>query len=918
MISLILVLLLAVNASGQSASSGNDLTPVVLSPSGNPSIFLSDGDVPSKAISSIPSDFPSIAPTNKPSTVPTMLPTSTKESAVPSDTPSNVPSDIPSYIPSYVPSEAPSDTPFGVPSDVPSSIPSPRLSQNPTSFPSDTPTLRPTTSSPTFPPTSLPSRQPSSRPSTVPSATPSTMPTITCHDDAGYRSPINNFTCSDFRGTDCTAWRFVGLNVTDMESLVDSCPISCGIDCGSFERFEVKVTFRIFNVINFLDSASAEILEETSVEYLSNYVEAQKPESKFILYEAELTAQQIKASNRAGNDSANQNLRRTQAEEPQYNDLTVTVAFRGLAIVLGNAVINALIVQGIDSAGYTRAIQRSGDLAFLDIEIMTAVLDDSGTSRDSTKNKGGGDGPSPGGTAAAVLMFSLAGIGVGCFIKKRRTATKKSLQSIVKLQEESEAHIFTNATGSPRSPLAGSVVSFEANPSLVAGILRIMSSGSPRSNDSSTHSGHTSKQSSKESMPESADGTTSSQSEEEHPFTGLIPPMIVIDNLDETSPRSSTKKGGKHNVVPYQRLRASSELVAALNGTSNSFDPSAFQGELFNHPICAKSDSKSTSDRSRSLSPGHFNRLWDSDAEDGSAGSVILSSYTKDELDAILDQQQPLDAVAGASAAANNALRVATDLRPLSRGSNRSRDSIPRSPTSPRGNGAVSPPDRDRSFSNASTVVHGQVNSSTVVQGQVGEHAGEPPAPAEKLKEGGGFMQSFWHRSSPGKGMPKVTSLTSLNGATLSDNNSFSFTRQGSKSSLVNDDDDSVQHIFWAPRKGKLGLVIECKSSGGPVVVQVKDYSPLLGQVLRGDKIAKIDNVSTLHMTLPEVTNLLGGAGKSSYLRGPVIQFIVLRCPNISTAAGSFENQSSPSIESMSQGGSFTDMFTSSETFPTK
>jgi hypothetical protein len=686
--------------------------------------------------------------------------------------------------------------------------------------------------------------------------------------------------------------------------------MSCGIDCGSLERFEVKVTFRIINALNFLDSASAGILEKTSVEYLSNYVENLKPASKFFLYEAELTAQQIQAPNRAGGDSANRNLRRTQVVESQYNDLIVTLAFRGLAIVLGNAVINALIVQGIDSAGYSRAIQSSGDPTFLNIEVTSSVTDDSGASKNSTKT-GGGDGPSPGGTAAAVLMaFSFAGIGIGWFVKKRRTETKA--KAIVKTQEESEAEIFTGATGSPRSAPVGNV-SFESTSGVVAGILRIMSSGSPRSNDSSTHSGQTSNQSSKASLQGSSDGTTSSQSEEEHPYTGLIPPMIVIDNLDEESP-SSAKKGGNRNVVPYQRLQASIELVAALNGTSGAYDPSVFQGELCSQSLVAKSFSRSSSDQSRSLSPSPFNRVWDSDAEDGSAGSIVTSSYTKDELDVILNQQQPLDTDAVAVlVGANNGLRVTTDLRPASRGSNRSsrgspsrhQDSSPLSAASSRGN--VSSPERERSFSNA----------STVIQGQYGEHSGEPPpAPVEKLKEVGGFIQSFWNRS-PGKTMPRIMSLASLNGATASDSNSFSHSRHGSKGSLVNDDDESVRHIFWAPRKGKLGLVIECNSSGGPVVVQVKDYSPLLGQVLRGDKIAKIDNVSTLHMTLAEVTNLLGGGGKTSYLRGPVIQFVVLRCPNSSTAAGSFVQENSPSIESMSQGGSFSDMFTSSDSLPT-
>jgi hypothetical protein len=769
---------------------------------------------------------------------------------------------------------------------------------------------------------------------------PSTAPTLACHDVASYRSPINNFTCSDHQGTNCTAWRFVGLNVDELEDLVDSCPISCGIDCGSFERFEIKVPFRIIDVPTFLDQASADTLEEASVEYLTKYVETRKPASKFFLYGAELTAQVIQVSLGA-DEPTRRRLRRTQEEEPQYVDLLVKVAFRGFAIGLVTDDITFLILQGIDSDGYSRVIQRSGDPTFLDVDVTSNVVDDAGASQNSKNNKGGGDGPSQGGTAAAVIIsFSLLAVSVGVFIKKRRTTTKGRSLSNVNTQEKSiDTPPFDSPVESPLigTPLVGSVFSFEGTTDVVAGLIRIMSSGSPRSNDSSAPSGKTSK----ESKPTSSNESPSSEEEEEHPYTGIIPPMIVIDNIDESqSPQQSprSREGGSRNVVPSQRLHASSELVAALNGaggTSNFFDPSAFQGELFTQheytePAAVRSPTTPRR-RSRSFSPEHFfNRLWEAvDAEDGSLGQTITSANTKEELDGLDDLHQSTHGAGGnVSPTQANSGSIMITTGPASRSfspvSNRSKDSTirqpspPRSPTSPsRGNDNVntSAAERERTLSEASTVMHGHHRVRSV----------ELSIP-DKTRDYGGHAQSFWNRSPSKPSMPKISSRTSLDGAAASSdkNSSSQHSRQGSKESLSSgeNDGDAIRHTFWAPRKGKLGLVIEC-STGGPVVVQVKDYSPLLGQVLPGDKIAKVDGVATLHMNMSEVNSLLNGGGKSSYLRGPVIQFVVLRWPdkNVNDTShipdaggGSFENSYENltlSAGSISQDVSFSDMYTS-------
>jgi hypothetical protein len=91
-------------------------------------------------------------------------------------------------------------------------------------------------------------------------------------------------------------------------------------------------------------------------------------------------------------------------------------------------------------------------------------------------------------------------------------------------------------------------------------------------------------------------------------------------------------------------------------------------------------------------------------------------------------------------------------------------------------------------------------------------------------------------------------------------------------------DEDGQQLIFHAPRKGKLGLVIQCIDLKGPVVTTVKTYSPLLGQILPGDRILDIDGTVTTGMTLKDVTGIMGGKiAAQSNRRVTVFRIVVFR-----------------------------------------
>lgn len=70
-------------------------------------------------------------------------------------------------------------------------------------------------------------------------------------------------------------------------------------------------------------------------------------------------------------------------------------------------------------------------------------------------------------------------------------------------------------------------------------------------------------------------------------------------------------------------------------------------------------------------------------------------------------------------------------------------------------------------------------------------------------------------------------------------------------------DDKPTRYEFEAPRKGQLGIIIESDAVAGPVVRAVKDYSPLLGLIQRGDRIVEVNGRNTSRCTLTDISRLL-------------------------------------------------------------
>ena len=85
---------------------------------------------------------------------------------------------------------------------------------------------------------------------------------------------------------------------------------------------------------------------------------------------------------------------------------------------------------------------------------------------------------------------------------------------------------------------------------------------------------------------------------------------------------------------------------------------------------------------------------------------------------------------------------------------------------------------------------------------------------------------------------------------------SFTFSHRRNVSELSVS--EGYKYSLLAPATGKLGIIIQSKGgSFPPTIFQVKDYSPLFGQVQPGDKIISVDGQDTSLMNTNEITELL-------------------------------------------------------------
>jgi hypothetical protein len=423
-------------------------------------------------------------------------------------------------------------------------------------------------------------------PTTTPSTAPSGSPTKECHDKVAYRSPINDLTCEDHKGTDCVQWRALGLNTTELEQLIENCPETCNIPCGSFTLFSIDVSYQLSNIPGLLDSTSKKSLEDASFDFLPNYVRSHEPGMVFELDKVELTFQTLIEPHRR--------LRSLQEQLVE-----VSVQFDGFTIGMTSEEVSALLISGIDSPPYTAALQGWDDF------YATAIIS-SASERDYVPKSGLEEEGSTGASTATVVVSTIASFSIfvlafGAFIYHNRSAKwvpQLKLPSLRKADVDgsSPRHMISGQylSPSPRNMLAqpGSLLSFDesraSGAAVGSSLIRLMASLSLSRSKSSTEVDDSESQGSgspKNSYPAAVQicSPMSDETEvsmpEEHPLSNSIPPMIVIDHIDDEDDNNASHTH-KNQQVPSKHVEASTAFISALADCRGRDHPNSFAGML--------------------------------------------------------------------------------------------------------------------------------------------------------------------------------------------------------------------------------------------------------------------------------------------------------------------------------------------------
>jgi hypothetical protein len=643
------------------------------------------------------------------------------------------------------------------------------------------------------------------------------------------------------------------------------------------------------------------------VEYLTNYASRQYPDSSIFIYEAELLSQDmVSLTASSTNDTSvvestsyQGSAEAADGEEgtttPEIAHLMVTIVYRGYGIDVQQPNATALIVDGINSLGYTRAIQRSGDSELVDVIVTTdleeALLNRSSTIPDKEEDQAepalnGVTSATIAGVTVICVLFVCAAVIGAVWYKRLGRYPPGSAPPMSSAAAEHVVSHGEDLASDINSPAHSRKSSFSNVPSLsFEQMLRLVSSASPKGpkvdddNTTRTPSEHPDADLENPAQEEcdsrqayndaKSDGTSSSGSDpSDHPLAGIIPPMIVIDNIEqyleqEHSNDDQRSKQRVKNVFPTRHVDATPDFVAALamgtkGDVTNNNNPSLFVSEDLATPLPAH-------DAPFPIEPLIAHKEEDvsvSVAKPVMAHPIIDGSRERSQRRLVIDDRL-IQIASGPLSSMDNESPV----------SKQSRSS---------GNGSSSQNEKERfsrhqrSLSEASTVVAGSERAEDleVWDDAKGTHTSTPSESNQ-----GNIFTALWSRSparrSRGKQSPAVEDEASRR---LSGHKRSASKSSSASSSDIEMAENEYEVVLQAPRTGKLGLVIrviQCAEGLGPIVVQVKDYSPLLGQVHAGDRIVNIDGIRTTDMSLSEVTGMLPGRQTSRW--ATPVRLVVIR-----------------------------------------
>lgn len=349
--------------------------------------------------------------------------------------------------------------------------------------------------------------------------------------------------------------------------------------------FDSEISYHLADVPGLLDANTVNELNSISKTYLSSFVRSHEPGSTFEIDNVELKSQAIKSN------ATDEGQKRTSSSSGKPVTLRITMAFRGYAVHLSENNVTKHLVAGVDSSGYTAAIQ-SSDSPYLSNSYVLAAEEKKET--DTLRIQ---DEPNNGGSSSAaiivllVVFISLATFAFGAIFFRKKNGRRKLACPVRFRQRKMLEHDIQSPESQNVASQVGSMFSFDDTATAgTNGLMRYITSFS-RSKDSTSPS--TADQSPlgtgerDNPSPDEEIGKITvefeQEEEEHHPLSGIIPPMIVFDHIDDdendqldlTTPTNMKKRNP--NVVPSRHIEATSSFIAALGNRARPSAPQQFE-----------------------------------------------------------------------------------------------------------------------------------------------------------------------------------------------------------------------------------------------------------------------------------------------------------------------------------------------------
>jgi hypothetical protein len=244
--------------------------------------------------------------------------------------------------------------------------------------------------------------------------------------------------------------------------------------------------------------------------------------------------------------------------------------------------VAAHLVSGVASDGFTDKIQTSGEFAFAKAEV-------SQPSEDYARYVGIGDGGEDGPSTATVVVATLISVSAVAFMLVSFVYHKRSGRWVPKLKLQAQRDAQIDLDGPSVGP--ASLLSYAESSTVTAtnsqpGLLRLLSLSTSHSQDSTSPDDSDSRSSNEIKMAPNLIVSPMSEDafEEEHPLANIIPPMIVIDNIDDDTENESNhygkEKQQRRQMVPSKRVDASSAFLSALNESRKTYTSRSIAGMI--------------------------------------------------------------------------------------------------------------------------------------------------------------------------------------------------------------------------------------------------------------------------------------------------------------------------------------------------